>query len=123
MRAGNVLGLGGTPDVRQKDFIRIVEVGNDDVEVRKVRLHFGGQLPVARKEGGQTAGLDGPGAIHEPSGHGELRDVRVAKHFEMDVGKLRANRSDGGQREDEITDGAAADDEDFGLSRRDDFNQ
>src|SRR5262249_31752887 len=43
--------------------------------------------------------------------------MRITKHFEMRVGELSAQRGEDRQGENEISDGTAADDEDFAFAQ------
>src|SRR5262249_51166280 len=52
-------------------------------------------------------------AVHELTGNGELNDVRITQHFELRLRELPAQGGNRGKREDEVTDRAAANDEDF----------
>src|SRR6266576_6913655 len=108
MRTGDELRERTTGHVSLENFIRIVEVGNNDVELGEVIREFGGQFPVARKEARQTARLNRLCPIHQPARERQPHDVRVAENFEMRPGKLPPQRRDGRQRENEITDRAAA---------------
>ncbi|TSA41632.1 MAG: hypothetical protein D4R57_00335, partial [Verrucomicrobiales bacterium] len=55
-------------------------------------------------------------AIHESARLRELNDVGITENFEVRAGKLLPQRGDCGQREDEISDGAAANDEDSAFA-------
>jgi hypothetical protein len=99
--------------VRLKNLIRVVEVGNDDVELGKVIAQVFGQFPVPREETRQAPRLDGLHAIHQTARLRQLHDMGITQHFEMRLGKLLSQRGEGRQRENEIPDRAAANDEDF----------
>src|ERR1035437_4029391 len=92
-----------TRHVVLKNFVRVVKVGNDDVEPGKVTRQIPGQFATTRKKARQRAGFDGLHAIYQPADLRELRDVRVAENFQMRLRELLAPRSDGRQGENEIT--------------------
>src|SRR2546423_1592397 len=53
MRPGDKLAARATPDVVLKNLIRIVQIGNDNIELRKIMGPFLSQFPVTRKKTGQ----------------------------------------------------------------------
>lgn len=113
MGACDELGAGGACDIGLEDFIRIVKIGQDEVETPEVGGEIGIQIAVAGEETGQGPGFDGSQLV-DPF-RGELSDVRIAEQGQVSLGKLLAEGGDGGQGEDEIADGAAADDQNAAL--------
>src|SRR6266496_127862 len=104
MRRGDELAVLAAAHVRLENPIRIVKVGNNEVELGEVIHEFSGQFPVARKEARQTARFNRLRPIYQTVRDRELHDVRIAEDFEMRMGKLPAQRREGRQRENEITD-------------------
>jgi len=115
MRRGDKLPVQTAANIRLENFVRVVEVGDYDVELGKIIRKLGGQFPAAREETRQAARLNRLRAIHQSARERELHDVRVTEDFEVRLGELPAQRSDGRERQNEITDGAAADDENLRL--------
>src|SRR6185312_7945567 len=113
MRSGDELRRRAALNVLLKNSVRIVEKREDQDEPREVIRQLRVEAAVAREKAGHRAGLDGTHFIRQSAGLGQLRDVRITKDFEMRVRKLSAQRRENRQRQNEIADGAAADDEDF----------
>src|SRR5262245_47400835 len=115
MRRGDKLAVQTFVDVGFENLVRVVEVRNDDVELGEIIAQVFRQFSVTRKKSGQCARLDRLHSIHQSASERELCDMRVAQDFKMRVGKLIPQRSENGKRENEISNRAAADDEDFSL--------
>lgn len=111
------LGLGATADVGFENVVGVVKVGDDDVEFGEIVRQIFGEDAAAGEEAGEGAGFDGLDAVDEAAGLGELDNMGIAQDFEVGLGKLLPQGGDGGQREDEISNGAAANDQDFSASR------
>src|SRR5689334_16657291 len=107
------LSFGGAGDIRFEDVVWIEEVGDDDVEGFEVYGPFGIEFGLAGEEAGERTGFDGTESVNDAGGASQFRDTRVTEEFEMCVWKGGAQGADGGKGEDEVTDGAAADDEDL----------
>ncbi len=77
------------------------------------------QLAVAREKTRQAARIRWtPRPFCQSAGQRQLRDVRIAQHFEFGLGKLLAGKSrEGRERQDEITNGAACRITHLGLQR------
>jgi len=111
--ADNELRAGAAGDVGLEDFVWVVKVGEDEIEFGEVVSEVIGELAVAGEKAGEGLGFDGLHAVDEAAGQRELGDVRVAEDFDLGSGELPAQGGDGRERQDEVADCAAADDEDF----------
>ena len=118
VRAGEELRFRPGGHVRLEESIGIVEVGNNHGEAGEVLAPFLGEGATAREEARERTRLDGAHGVGESPGDGELGDVRVAEDFEVRLRELPPECRQHRQREDEVADGTAADDEDF-IVRRD----
>src|SRR5260221_412952 len=58
VRAGNELCLRATRDVRLENFVRVVEIGDDDGETREILLKRWMKRAVACEETGQWSGFN-----------------------------------------------------------------
>ena len=112
MRRDDKLRRRATGDVRLKNFVRVVQVRDDDVEPGKVIRKVRGELAIPSEETGEAPRLDGLHPVHQSAGQRQLDDMRVTKHFQMRLRKLPAESRDGGQRENEIANRPATNDED-----------
>ena len=118
MRPRNKLGLGDAGDVVAEDLIRVVEIGEDDVEAGEVFAQRRIEFPAPRKKPRRSPGFDGTDFVDHARVFGQGGDVRIAQHFEMGLGKLFSQRGQRGQGEDEIADGPAANDQDFAPAHK-----
>jgi hypothetical protein len=117
MRADDELGGGAAGDVGFENIIGVVEIGEDDIEFGEIVREVLGEDSAPGEKTGEGARFDGLHAVDEAGGLGELDDVRVAEDFQVGVGKLTAQGGDRGQREDKISNRAAANHENFSASR------
>ena len=108
MRSGNELPHRTTAYVGLKNLIGIVKIGDNQIELGKIIRELFRQLAIARKKSSQCPRFDGLNTIHQPSGQRQLHDVRIAQNLQMRLGELAAQSRDGWQRQDEIADGSAA---------------
>ena len=74
------------------------------------------QFPAPREKTRQRTGFNGTHAIYIPCEFGQSSDVRIAKDFDVGPRELFTQGGEGRQRQDEVTDGATTDNEDFALA-------
>ena len=117
VRAREELRLAASLHVLCEEAVGVVEVGDDDVEAGEVVAHRVVEVAPIGEEARERAGFDGTDGIGEAAVQGERGDVRVAEDFEMRVGEPPPQRREHRQREDEVPDGSAANDEDFAFCR------
>ncbi len=117
MRTGDELGAGAQPHVGSEDAVRIVQIGQDQIELRKVVRHVFRQPAAAGEKAGQRAGVNGLYAVHEAARQRELGDVGIAQHFEMRLGELPAQGCDGRQGQDKVPNRPAPNDQNLALER------
>src|ERR1041385_9205654 len=111
MRRREKLRSRTSADVRSENQIGIVEIGNDEIEARKKIAERRGESASARKETRQRPGLDRTHFVSAAGEFGQAGDVQIAEHFETRFRKVLSQCSNRGQRENEITNRSAADDE------------
>jgi len=116
MRANDELCLGAPGHIGLKEPVRIVEVGEDNRKVREVIPKFHGQLSIASEEPGQRASFNRAHFLRQPPGNRKLCDVTVAQDLDARPGQPGSQHRQYGQGENEVPNGATADNED--LSRR-----
>jgi hypothetical protein len=87
---GKELSFRAGSNIRSKDFIRIIKIGDDDVETGKVFAKVRVERATTRKKAGQRTGFYGPQAVHQPSGQRELGDVRIAQELDVSLRELLA---------------------------------
>lgn len=86
------LSLGAAADIGLKDFVGIVEVGDDEVEGFEIGGPIGIEFGVAGEKAGEGTGFNGAKSIDEARGVREFGDARVAQDFKVGVGKRFAER-------------------------------
>ena len=91
-------------EIAEKDFIGIVEIGNDLLESREVARKRFGQLPPAREKRGERTVFNGcdRAGVEAVFRHG--RDVAVTKQMNLRFRQLIPDQFDRGQRENEVSD-------------------
>ena len=92
--------------------VGIEEVAHHDVERLEVAHEIGLEDRPGREERSELGILDGASSIHETCHLGHRDEGPVAENLDLGLGIGRAEELDRGQREEEIPEGAAADDED-----------
>src|SRR5437867_3113277 len=102
MGSGNELGRGTPRDVRLKNLVRVVKVGEDDGKASEILLQLGRQLAASSKKAGQRTGFDGPDLIGQSAGQGKLGNVLVTEHLEVGVWKVRPQGPQDRKRENEV---------------------
>ncbi|HSV62372.1 MAG TPA: hypothetical protein VLH83_03430 [Chthoniobacterales bacterium] len=102
----------GKPHIGFKNFIRVVEVTQDEIETAEVAGQLRGQLGVSGEKSGERSRFNRADRIGVEASFGKRGNVFGAEDFDVRVGIMIAEQSYRGQGEDEIADGAAADDQD-----------
>ena len=95
-----------------KNFVRIIEVTQDEIETAEVAGQLGGQIGVSREKSDERSRFNRTNRIRVETSFGQRRDVFGAEDFDVRAGKAITQKFYRGQGEDEIADGAAADDQD-----------
>jgi hypothetical protein len=90
--------------------VGVEEVADDEVEGGEVVGDFLLDGGAGGEERGEVAVAEAAGMVGEAGGEGEVGDAGVTEDFEVAVGDAFFKEADGGQSEDEVTDGAATDD-------------
>lgn len=116
MWSGNELRLGATTDIFLKNSVRIVEIRNDDIKAIKVVGERFVQFPAPSEKTCQSTGFYGTHAIDIPCEFGQSGDMRIAKDFDVRPRELFAQGGECRKRQDEVTNGATANNEDFALA-------
>ena len=102
------------PQVAGKKAVRIVEITHDLLETREVLAQPGVEFRLRIEEARHGRVFDRTGRVGQAAAFGQRDDVLVAEDFEPHVREGFAQELDGRQREQEIADGAAADDQNLG---------
>jgi hypothetical protein len=100
------------PKICLKDSVRIVEVAHDQIELCEIRRELARDLGMRSEKSGQRSGVQGADVMGVEAFIGERDDVGDAQDFKTRGREAIAQQSERGQRQDEIANGAAADDED-----------
>ena len=117
MRTHDKLGAAATPDIGLENPVRVVQIGQDQIELGEVVCQVLRQLPAAREKAGQRPRFDGLDPVYQATRQSQLGDVGITQHFEVGLRKLSAQRGDGRQCQNEIADRAAANDQNPALGR------
>lgn|ERR1041385_5731603 len=99
-------------NIRFKNFVGVVQKTQDEIEATEVIGQFRRQLGVSREKWDERSGFNRANCIRVEAFVSERGDVFRAENFEVRVGKTIAQQFYRGQRQDEIADRAAADDQD-----------
>jgi len=99
-------------DIRFKNFLRIIEEAQDEIEAAEVIGQLGWELGVSREKPGERGRFHRTNCIRVKAFLGERGDGFGAENFEVRVREAIAQKFYRGQGEDEIADGATADDQD-----------
>ena len=113
MRSCDELRFRAASYVLLKYSVRIVQVGDNYCEAGEIIGQTFIQRAIARKEAGQCPRFDGFHGVCEPALQSQLRDVRVTEYLQARIRELISQRREHRQCQDEVSDRAAADDEDF----------
>ena len=100
------------PHIRFENLIGIKEVTQDQIETREVIGQLSRELGVSGEGSGERHRVERPNGIGVEPFFGKSRDVFGSKNLQMRPGETIAQQLYRGQREDEIADGAAANDQD-----------
>ena len=95
-----------------KEPARIVEVADDLVKAREVFRKLRLEFRTWDKERGHRTVFDATGRVSVEATFRERDDVLVAEDFDVRTGEAFAHEPDRREREDEVADGAATDDQD-----------
>jgi hypothetical protein len=98
-------------DVRFEDTVRIVKVTQDKIEAGKIRSEISRRLDVFREKFRERRHFDGTHLVGIETLLCQSCDLSATENFEVRVWKTIAQQFYRGQRQDEIADGAAADDQ------------
>jgi hypothetical protein len=110
-RSRQELGGATTPHIRLENPIWIVEVAEDQIETGEVTRQLHRQVAVSHEKSGERAGFNRATLVCVETFFGQRGNGFRAKYLEMRPGEAIAKQFDGGQRQDKIADGAAANDE------------
>src|SRR3954466_12532623 len=100
------------PDIRFKNSVGIVEVAQDQIEIREVVAEIEWELGVRGEEPGERSGIQRANRIGVKAFMRQSDDVRNAENLKVRGRKPVPQQFDRRQREDEVANGAAADNED-----------
>jgi hypothetical protein len=100
------------PHIRFENLVGIKEVTQDQIETREVIGQFTGKLAVSGEGSSERCRVERPDGIGVESFLGKSRDGFGAENFQMRPGETIAQQSYRGQSEDEVADGAAANNQD-----------
>jgi len=117
VRSGDEIGAGAEGHIRPENAVRVVEIGDDDIESGEVADEFGGQPAAAGEKAGEVGGFNGLNPVDQAARQGQLGDVGIAEDFQVRGGELPPERGDRRQREHEVADGPAANHQQFALAR------
>ena len=97
--------------VVKEEAIRIVKVREHQVEVADVIHPPWIEHSARSKERAERAVIHGADRVEVVALQGNLRDARMAEHFDVRIGPALTQQTQGGKRDDEVTQGAAADEQ------------
>ena len=115
VRADDELSDQTAADVGFENLVRVVKIRNDQVELGEVIHQIRLKRAAAGEKARQPARLNRLHAVRQTARHRELGDVRITEHLQVRLGKLAAQGGNGRQRENEIADGSAANDQNPGF--------
>ena len=95
--------------------VRIVQVGDNDCEAGEIIRQRLVEGAVPGEETGERAGVNRANLVYRSASECQLRDVRIAQHLQMRLGKLPPQRREHRQRQNEVANRAAADNENFAV--------
>src|SRR5258708_35823650 len=90
MRSNDKLRPAAQAHIRSEDRIRVVEIGNYQIELRKIIDQITGKRAASSKKPRQGSRLDRVHLVHQSPGHGQLNDVGITQHLELRLVKTRA---------------------------------
>ena len=105
-----------TPQVARKKPVGVVQIADDLLETGEVFAEFRVEFGLGIEKPGHRGVFDGTDGVRIPAADRQRDNVFVAQHFQPDVRERLAQQAERGQRQQEIADGTAANDEDFGLT-------
>src|SRR4051812_1009961 len=89
-------------DVRLEELVWIIKIRKNQGELTEVLAQLRVKFDARREESGQGAGLDRKAALGQAGGNGKRGYVRIAKNFEVSLGKTFSQRAQNRERQDEI---------------------
>ena len=104
--------VAGHADIRFKNFVGIVKKAQDQFEAREVIGQLHRELGIPCEKSGERSEFQGADRGGVETLFGQHGDLFGAENFEVRLGKSVPQQFDRGQRQDEIADRAAADDQD-----------
>ena len=102
----------------EKEAVGIVQVADDLLEAAKVFGEFRVQVGLGVEKQGHRRVFDGAHGVRVTAADRQRDNVFVAEHLQSRLRKRLPQEAERGQRQQEIADGPATDDKDFGLGRR-----
>jgi hypothetical protein len=111
-RAGEEGRGSAMADVCFENFVRIEQITQNEIETRKVIDQVCWKLTAASEEPGERRGIERANGVCIKPFLSQRRDALGAEDFQMRAGETIAQQFDGGQRQDKIADGAAANNQD-----------
>jgi hypothetical protein len=103
--------LAASADIRFENLVGIVKITQDQVKAAEVIAQLCRQLAISDEKSGERARFNRPDRVRVEPFFAERGDVFDAQNFQARARKTIAQQLDGRQREDEIADRAAADDQ------------
>src|SRR3954466_2053177 len=111
-RSGKKACPAGCSNVGLEGVVRIVEVTENQIEAGKVSSYVRARLGFFREKSCERRRFYRANSVRVEALLGDGCDMFVAENLEADAGKTVAQQPDRRKRQDEIPDGAAADDQD-----------
>src|ERR1044071_7707029 len=108
MRPLDKLSGRAAADVGLKDLVRIVQIGKDQIEFRKVVGHVFRQGTIAREESRQPPRLNRPRLVDQSAQARQLNNMGIPQHLQVRLRKMLPQRRQRRQRQDEIPNRPAA---------------
>ncbi len=85
-----------------EDAVRVVQIGQDQIELGEVVRQIFGQVAAAGEKAGKSARFDGLNPVHQAARQSQLGNVRVPEDFEVGRRKQPAQRGYRRQRQYEV---------------------
>ena len=110
--AVNYVLRAGAVKICREDFVGIEQIADDEIEAREVLCQIVRQLAVSREERRKRSRFDRANGVRMQRIKRKLDDVLVTEHLDVALRERNAKRANRRQRQHEVTDRAAANDED-----------
>src|SRR4051812_24791003 len=88
MRARYELPTRASSDICAEDLVRIVQIGNNQIELGEIIHQFFSQFSVPRKEACQGSRSDGFHTVRQPASESQLGNVRITENLQISVWKM-----------------------------------